>query len=144
VERFEQAFRGVLDEIEQRASVAGRFVDKDLYRATLWANVALDPSEAGLADDDLEGLHDYLNGALVEVLGADQTLADCFRFIETKPGEQAMDRCRLTKTHKDLLLYFCSLILDPEGHRRWAERVGAKDAPRARRSRANDFSPEED
>ena len=145
MDRFERTFRNVLDEIEQRASVAGRFVDKDLYRiylATLWANIALDPSEAGLADDELEGLHDYLNGALVRVLGADQTLADCFRFIETKPGEQAMDRCRLTKTHKDLLLYFCSLILDPEGHRRWAERVGAKNE--RPRYRANDFSSEED
>lgn len=129
VQRFEQAFRGVLDEIEQRASVAGRFVDKDLYRiylATLWANIALDPSEAGLADDDLEGLHDYLNGALAKVLGQDQTLSDCFRFIETKRGEVAMERCRLTKTHRELLQYFCSLILDPEGHRRWAERVGSK------------------
>jgi len=137
----------VLDEIEQRASVAGRFVDKDLYRiylATLWANIALDPSEAGLADDDLEGLHDYLNGALVKVLGPEQTLSDCFRFIETKPGEQAMDRCRLTKTHKDLLLYFCSLILDPEGHRRWAERLGAQDDRRARRGNPSRFSPEED
>ena len=132
----------MLDEIEQRASVAGRFVDKDLYRiylATLWANIALDPSEAGLTDEDLEGLHDYLNTALVHVLGAGQTLSDCFRFIETKPGALAMDRCRLTKTHKDLLLYFCSVILDPEGHRRWAERVDAKQNVRARR-----ISKEED
>ena len=129
MKRFEQAFRTVLDEIEERASVVGRFVDKDLYRiylATLWANVALDPGEAGLADDDLEGLHDYLNHALSKVLGAGQTLSDCYRFVETKPGEQAMDRCRLTKTHRDLLLYFCSIILDPEGHRRWADRVSAK------------------
>jgi len=126
MDRFETTFRPVLDEIEQRSSVAGRFVDKDLYRiyiATLWANLALDPGEAGIEEHDLEAVHDYLNHALGAVLGQDHTLSDCFRFINSKPGESAMDRCRLTRTHKDLLLYFCSIILDPDGHRRWAERV---------------------
>jgi len=128
MERFEPVFRPLLDEIEQRSSVAGRFVDKDRYRiyiATLWTNLALDPSEAGIEAEDLEAVHDYLNGALGAILGQDQTLSDCFRFINSKPGELAMDRCRLTRTHKELLLYFCSIILDPEGHRRWAERVNS-------------------
>lgn len=126
MDRFERALRPLLDEIEQRSSVAGRFVDKDLYRiyiATLWANLALDPAEAGIHEHDLEAVHDYLNQALGAVLGRDQSLTDCFRFINSKPGELAMDRCRLTRTHKDLLLYFCSIILDPDGHRRWADGV---------------------
>jgi hypothetical protein len=124
--RFERDFRAVLDEIEQRSSVAGRFVDKDLYTiyvATLWANIALDPAEAGLADSDLEPLHEHLNRALALVLGPERTLMDCFRFINSKAGEAAMERCRLSRTHRDLLQYFCSIILDPDGHRRWAERV---------------------
>lgn len=128
--RFERQFRPVLDEIESRASVAGAFVDKDLYRiflATLWANVTLDPGDVGLEEDDLEPLHDYLNDALAAVLGREQSVTDCFRFINSKAGEQAMDRCRLSRTHRDLLHYFCSIILDPDGHRRWADEVRSKE-----------------
>lgn len=124
--RFESDFRPVLDEIEQRAAVAGRFVDKDLYRvyvSTLWANVVMYPDEVGIAEADLEPLHDYLNSAIERVLGPDQTLTDCFRFLNGKAGEQAMDRCRLSRTHRELLQYFCSMILDPEGHKRWAAQV---------------------
>jgi len=116
----------VLDEIEHRAAVAGRFIDKDLYQVyitTLWSNVVMYPDDVGLAEADLEPLHDYLNESVARVLGADRTLTDCFRFLNTKAGEQAMDRCRLSRTHRELLQYFCSMILDPEGHRRWAAEV---------------------
>ena len=41
-------------------------------------------------------------------------------------GQAAMQEARLTRNHKELLLYFRSLILDPEGHRQWAESVRAK------------------
>ncbi|NJN51836.1 MAG: hypothetical protein HC809_08750 [Gammaproteobacteria bacterium] len=126
---FESAFRPVLDEIERRAAVAGSFVDKDLYRiyiATLWANMVMDPAEAGLAETDLEPLHDYLNGAIARILGAEHTLTDCFRFLNTKAGELAMDRSRMTSTHRDLLTYFCSMILDPEGHRKWAQDIASQ------------------
>ena len=117
-------FAPVLGEIERRCSVAGAFVDKDLYRvniATLWANLVIDPADAGLRDDDIEPLHDFLNLAIKPVLGGDQTLTECFRFINSKAGEQAMDRCHLTATHRQMLLYFCSIILDPSGHKRWSE-----------------------
>lgn len=123
---FEDAFRPVLDEIERRASVAGRFVDKDLYRiyiATLWANMVMDPADAGMTEDDLEPLHDYLNGVIERVLGRGQTLTECFRFLNTKAGELAMDRSRVSRTHRDLLSYFCSMILDPDGHRKWADSI---------------------
>jgi hypothetical protein len=121
---FADRFAPVLDEIEHRCSVAGAFVDKDLYRvniATLWANLVLNPADAGLTDDDMEPLHDYLNEVIAPVLGREQTLTECFRFINSKAGEQAMDRCHLTTTHRQMLLYFCSMILDPAGHRRWSD-----------------------
>ena len=121
---FAERFAPVLEEIEHRCSVAGAFVDKDLYRvniATLWANLVLNPADAGLTDDDMEPLHDYLNQVIEPVLGREQTLTECFRFINSKGGEQAMDRCHLTTTHRQMLLYFCSMILDPAGHRRWSD-----------------------
>ena len=34
-----------------------------------------------------------------------------------------MQEARLTQNHKDLLLYFSSMILDPEGHRRWMQSI---------------------
>ena len=124
MEDFATRFAPVLGEIERRCSVAGAFVDKDLYRvnlATLWANLVLNPADADLTDDDIEPLHDYLNLAMKPVLGDDQTLTECFRFINSKAGELAMDRCRLTTTHRQMLLYFCSMILDPTGHKRWSD-----------------------
>jgi hypothetical protein len=121
---FDERFAPVLHEIERRCGVAGSFVDKDLFRvniATLWANIVLDPAEAGLTDEDMEPLHDFLNQSIEPVLGRGETLTECFRFINSKAGELAMDRCHLTTTHRQMLLYFCSMILDPAGHRRWAD-----------------------
>ena len=120
---FAERYAPVLREIERRCSVAGSFVDKDLYRvnlATLWANLVMDPGDADLTEDALEPLHDFLNQAMEPVLGRGQTLTECFRFINSKAGEQAMERCHLTTTHRQMLLYFCSMILDPEGHQRWS------------------------
>jgi hypothetical protein len=120
---FAERFAPVLREIERRCSVAGSFVDKDLYRvnlATLWANLVMDPGDADLTEDALEPLHDFLNQAIEPVLGRGQTLTECFRFINSKAGEQAMDRCHPTTTHRQMLLYFCSMILDPAGHERWS------------------------
>ncbi len=34
-----------------------------------------------------------------------------------------MGAAKLTQRHKELLLYFSSMILDPDGHRRWMESV---------------------
>jgi hypothetical protein len=38
-----------------------------------------------------------------------------------------MKNARLNQTHRELLLYFSSMILDPDGHRRWMEMIGGKD-----------------
>jgi len=123
------AFDPVLDDISERSRVAERFVDKDLYRiyvATLWANVVLDPADVGIGEEDLEDLHDVVNARIAEVLGSEYSVRECFRFLNSKSGEQAMQAARLTQTHKDLLLYFSSMILDPDGHKRWMEFVSQK------------------
>lgn len=115
-------FEPVLDDLTERASVADRFVDKDVYRilvCTLWVNVVLEPAEAGLSEELLEPLHDVLNQRIETVLGRGETLTGCFRYLDSKPGEAAMTAARLTPNHRDMLLYFASIILDPEGHRRW-------------------------
>jgi hypothetical protein len=128
VNRREITFRfdDMLDDIEQRSCVTDRFVDRDVYRlymATLWANIVLNPSDAGLAEQDLEVLHDYLNERMRPVLGDHASITECFRFVNSKDGERAMRDARLNQTHRELLLYFSSMILDPEGHRRWMNNV---------------------
>lgn len=125
--RFDALYAPVLAEIAQRCAVAdGAFVDKDVYTvfvATLWANVTLDPAAGGIAEADLQSLHDYLNAQIAGVLGAEATLTHCFRFIAGTPGQTAMDRLRLTQSHKDLLGYFATMILDPDGHRSLMQRA---------------------
>lgn len=124
-------FAPVLDDIARRSAVTGRFLHRDAYRiyvATLWANVVLKPSDAGIGEEDLEALHDVLNEELKQVLGADADLTGCFAFLNSKQGEAAMREARLASAHKDLLRYFCSMILDPQGHRRWTRRLREKQA----------------
>ena len=137
-QRFAALYDPVLQEIAARSAIAdGAFIDKDVYRvylATFWANVVLDPEDSGVQEADIEPLHDFLNAAIPKVLGAGQTVADCFRFITRKDGEQTMDRLQLTQMHKELLQYFASMILNPEGHRRWMDEIRQKQAE-AQRSR---------
>ena len=124
--RLRALFEPALKDIARRSTVAGRFVHRDVYRlyiTTLWANVVLDPDDAGIVEEDLEDLSRVLNTEIERVLGADNDLTSCFSFVNSKPGQAAMEEARLTPNHRDLLLYFCSLILDPEGHRKWADQV---------------------
>ena len=119
-------FSELLDDIEQRSAIAEGVIDKAYYRlyiATLWANIVLSPGDAGLAEEDLPTLHEYLNARITQVLGNSGSVTECFRFVNSKPGELAMNEASLGKTHRDLLLYFSSMILDPEGHRRWMEEI---------------------
>ncbi|TNF87165.1 MAG: hypothetical protein EP301_07270 [Gammaproteobacteria bacterium] len=123
---FELRFAEILDDIETRSCVADSFVDRDLYRlylATLWANIVLNPDDVGLSEAHLEPLHDYLNERASRVLGEDGSLTECFRFVNSKAGEQAMQSAQLNQTHRELLLYFASMILDPDGHKRWMDMV---------------------
>ena len=110
-------FDPILEDIATRSQVTDSYLDRNLYRlyvATLWTNVVLDPHDAGVNPEDLEDLHD---------LGSDDAIRACFEFINSKAGERAMQEARLTQNHKDLLLYFSSMILDPDGHRRWMETI---------------------
>lgn len=128
-QRLQRHLSPVLEEIEKRSAIADRFIDKDLYRvyiATLWANLVLDPTDIDLGEDDLEPAHDYLNEAIATVLGAEGTITECFRFINSKAGDETLQRCRVTQSHRDLLHYFCSMILDPDGHKRWRDEVRSR------------------
>ncbi|MDP6375498.1 MAG: hypothetical protein QF921_11080 [Pseudomonadales bacterium] len=123
---IQEMFTPVLGDIMQRSTVVDKFVDRNLYKiylATLWANVVLNPQDIGIDESDLETVHDVINGAAGKVLGHEEDLTGCFRFINSKAGESAMREARLTQHHKELLLYFSSMILDPEGHERWMQGV---------------------
>jgi hypothetical protein len=126
---FDARFAPVLDQLVHQATVAETIVDKDRYRiliSTLWVNVVLDPDGAGVAERHLETLHDVFNHRIAEVLGPQESLTSCFRYLNGKAGEQAMKSARLTANHRDMLLYFASIILDPEGHRRWTDRLRSR------------------
>ena len=115
-----RVFEPILAAAQKQASVADGVVDRDLYRiylATLWANLALDPAAANIAETDLEGAHDAINSLARRVLGEEDAITAAFRFIDGKEGEQALARAKTTTRHRALLQYFCSMILDPEGHR---------------------------
>lgn len=119
-------FDEVLDDIEERSCVTDRFVDRNLYRlyiATLWSNIVLNPADAGLNEAALEPLHAYLNRRIHSVLGSEGSITECFKFVNSKDGERAMKDAGLNQTHKELLLYFSSMILDPDGHKRWMDTV---------------------
>ncbi|MGA1371781.1 MAG: hypothetical protein ACO3Z6_09290 [Pseudomonadales bacterium] len=129
-------FGPALKELERKALITERLVDKDVYRiliATLWVNVVLDPEDVGLEESELEPLHDLINRYVASVLGRDEDLTACFRWLNGKAGEAAMRAAQLTEHHRDLLLYFASMILDPEGHRRWMTEVAERTGPNRRR-----------
>ena len=128
-EHLKEAFEPGLTELREKAAVATSFIDKNFFQvsvATLWANVVLSPEDTGITEDDLPNLHDVLNEEIASVLGPDEDLKTVFRFISSKDGEKTMVEARLNQTHKDLLLYFSSMILDPEGHRKWANELKEK------------------
>ncbi|MCR9259083.1 MAG: hypothetical protein NXH95_05145 [Pseudomonadaceae bacterium] len=121
-----EKFQDVFTDIRERSSVVGRFIDRDLYRvyiATLWSNVVLSPDEVGLEEADLELLHDILITEINDAIGPNETLHTLFKFISGKDGERAMGEARLTQSHKDLLTYFASMILDPEGHKKFMQDI---------------------
>jgi hypothetical protein len=133
-----QRFEPMLQEIEEHSCVTDKFVDRDVYQlyvATLWANVVLHPADAGIREADLELVHDLVNERMASVLGDGASISECFRFVNSKAGEQAMQSAKLDQTHRDLLLYFASMILDPDGHKRWMDQVRESGAEERRRKR---------
>lgn len=123
----------MFDDIRNRSTVADTFIDRDLYRvyiATLWSNIVLSPEEVGLEEDDLPDLHDLLLDEIRDAIGATESLHEVFKFISSKDGERAMLEARLTQSHKDLLQYFASMILDPDGHKKFMDHVRDKENPK--------------
>jgi len=121
-----QRFQPALDDIRERAALRDGLLDRTHYQilvATLWSQLVLRPAAAGLSEADLEPVHDLLNAELLQDLGSGHDLRSCFGFLVSPAGESAMQEARLTPEHKDLLRYFASMILDPDGHRRWMDRV---------------------
>ena len=87
---------------KRQAGVADRFVDKNvycIYLATLWANLVVDPAAAGLDEADLEAAHDVANLAAAPILGEEAAITAAFRFLNSKDGEQAMERAKLSRGH---------------------------------------------
>ncbi|MDG2277894.1 MAG: hypothetical protein P8L31_08010 [Pseudomonadales bacterium] len=122
-------FAPVFKDIRERATVTERFIDRDLYRvyiSTLWSNVVLSPDEVGLDEEDLPELHDIVIAEISDAIGTVDSLHEIFQFIASKDGERAMQDARLTQSHKDLLQYFASMILDPDGHKRYMDYVREK------------------
>ena len=127
---IQENFTPVFVDIRERATVAESFIDRDLYRvymATLWSNVVLSPEEVGLAEEDIEDLHDIILAEIKDAIGAD-SLQEIFTFIASKAGERAMAEARLTQSHKDLLNYFSSMILDPDGHKKFMDQIREEQA----------------
>ena len=114
----------IFDEIREQACVADNFLDRERYQllvCTIWSNLVMNPAEAGIDESQLESIHDLILAEVKSDLGAEADLAGCFKFLTTKAGEAAMQANKFTGTHRDLLLYFSSMILDPEGHKRWSD-----------------------
>lgn len=114
----------IFDEIRGQATIAETFLDRERYQllvCTVWSNLVMNPDDAGIAEADLEEIHNLIVGEIKTDLGAEADLKSCFAFLTTKAGEAAMQANKLSGTHRDLLLYFSSMILDPEGHKRWSE-----------------------
>ncbi len=112
----------ILAQIEKRSAITDTFVDKETYRlylTTFWANLVMDPEEAQLTETDLELAHDVINEVADEILGESEAITESFRFIASRAGDIAMNKAKLSKSHRDLLTYFSSMILDPDGHRKW-------------------------
>ena len=112
--------RAVREEVVRHRRVAGGGRQVQRRRRFLIPEVA---RQAGIEEDDLPTLHDLVVAELVEVIGVGTDLESVFRFISSKEGEKTMAEAKLNQTHKDLLQYFSSMILDPDGHKRWMEEI---------------------
>lgn len=124
--QLSEQFQPVFADIRERATVTERFLDRNLYRiyiATLWSNVVLSPDDVGILEEDLPELHDLLVDEISDAIGAVESLHEVFQFIASKDGEAAMQEARINQSHKDMLMYFASMILDPDGHNRFIQHI---------------------
>ncbi|MCC5888148.1 MAG: hypothetical protein JJT88_17065 [Gammaproteobacteria bacterium] len=112
-DRLAERYQDIFAEIERLSRVTEQFLDTELYRiylATLWTNAVLEPQRAGLEGDELEAFYDLLNDHGRDILGGEEPLKDCFRYLLCSQGEQAMERLRLPAAHRAQLTRFGALM----------------------------------
>lgn len=108
-----ERYEDIIAEIARLSRVTDQFLDTELYRvylATLWTNAVLEPGRAGLDSDELEAFYDFLNERGRDVLGGEEPLKDCFRYLSSRQGEQAMERLRLPAGHRQQLTRMGTLM----------------------------------
>jgi len=114
IDLIRKAFKPAISEIVETCSISEAFVDKELfqvYMTTVWGNAVLEPVKTGIEESDLPVLHDFLNEELEDIMGEGYGLTDCYSFLVSKDGEDAMTRLQLNSNHKEFIHYFARLIL---------------------------------
>jgi len=114
LEEARAKFSPAVEEIIEHCLIDDTFVDKDLFQVyicTIWGNAALEPGKSGIDETELPILHDYLNEEIQTVLGPNIEIADCFEYLTSKKGEEALVRLQLAKHHREFIEYFGRLIL---------------------------------
>jgi hypothetical protein len=114
VEEAREKFSPAVQEIIEHCLIEDKFVDKDLFQVyicTIWGNAALEPEKSGLDETDLPILHDYLNEEIQAVVGQGTQITDCFEYLMSKKGEEALARLQVSSQHREFIEYFGRLIL---------------------------------
>lgn len=113
-------------EMDKQCMVTDHFIDKDQWRVfltTMWSNLVLEPESLGMVEADLEDAYKVIEAAAKNRLGGEDALVEAFRFLTTKDGERCMDKAKIRKSHRDMLLYFASMMVDPERHRQYMAEI---------------------
>ena len=83
----------------------------------------MDPENLDMTEADLEGAYKVIEKEAENRLGGKDALVDAFRFLTTKDGERCMEKAKLRKSHKDMLLYFASMMVDPDRHKQYMTEI---------------------
>ncbi len=117
IDTIREAFGPAISEIIDTCRIVDDFVDKDkfrVYMVTVWGNAVLEPERTGIQDSDLETLHDYLSEEIQRVVGPDEDLSSCYRYLMSQEGVDSMTRQQLSARHKTFIRYFAQLVLQQE------------------------------
>ncbi len=109
--------------------VTDQLIDKDqwrIYVTTMWSNLVIKPQSLGMDESDLEHAYQVIEKETQSRLGGTDALVDAYRFLTTKAGGRSMDKAKLRKNHKDMLLYFASMMVDPERHKEYMAKIRDK------------------
>ena len=117
IEEARAQFIPAVEEILDDCRLSDDLVDKDRFQimmATIWGNAVLEPERTGIQDSDLETLHDYLSEEIQRVVGPDEDLSSCYRYLMSQEGVDSMTRQQLSVRHKTFIRYFAQLVLQQE------------------------------